>query len=123
MASLGYQAHAMTMPGIPLHVIGRDATILRGGADSTGADTSYTTDTLVVSPGEAYDAIFEAPPHSGGSGPDVYQFFDRNYADNSNGSSSGLGGMRTEVHVYPATGPDALREQRDPVDAPNDQGL
>jgi TAT (twin-arginine translocation) pathway-exported protein len=39
LADLGYQQHAMQLPGIPLHVIGQDASLLRDGT----TDTSYWT--------------------------------------------------------------------------------
>ena len=32
LANLGYQQHAMQLPGIPLHVIGQDASLLRNGS-------------------------------------------------------------------------------------------
>ena len=37
LANLGYQQHAMELPGIPMHVVGQDASLLRAG----GVDTSY----------------------------------------------------------------------------------
>src|SRR5215470_10212264 len=49
LADLGYQQHAMQLPGIPLHVIGQDASLLRNGT----TDISYRTNTLYLGPGEA----------------------------------------------------------------------
>jgi len=51
--------------------------------------------------GESFDTIFDAPPHSGGSGPDKYVLFNRAYDRADNLVALG-GGQRTEVHVYPA---------------------
>src|SRR5215510_6527847 len=51
MANLGYQQHAMQLPGIPMHVIGQDASWL--GKD--GVDKTYLTNTLYIGPGEARD--------------------------------------------------------------------
>jgi hypothetical protein len=107
VANLGYQQHAMTMDGIELMVVGRDSTFL--------GDRLYRTSLLDVAPGESYDAIFTAPAHSGGSGPDTYLFYDRNF--HNEGATGEFGGMTTEVHVYPAGYP--LRAQA----VPNDTGL
>ena len=93
VANLGYQQHAMTLDGIELLVVGRDSTFL--------GQRLYRTSQIDVAPGEAYDVIFTAPAHSGGVGPDVYMFYDRNF-DNE-GTTGEFGGMATEVHVYPAT--------------------
>jgi FtsP/CotA-like multicopper oxidase with cupredoxin domain len=110
-ANLGFKEASMTLTGIKLNVVGRDATLLRG---RNGRDGSYQTNTLAFGAGESFDAIFTAPPHSGGSGPDKYVLYNRTYtrADNL----SGGGGQRTEVHVYP-TG--TLQPQQ----FPNDWGL
>ena len=102
----------MTLTGIKLRVVGRDATLMRG---RDGTDSSYETNTLAFGAGESFDAIFKAPPHSGGSGPDKYVLFNRTYtrADNL----AGGGGQRTEVHVHPdrdAAGA-ALPERLGPV--------
>jgi hypothetical protein len=107
VANLGYQQHAMTMDGIELMVVGRDSTFL--------GNRLYKTSLLDVAPGEAYDAIFTAPAHSGGTGPDTYLFYDRNF--HNEGATGEFGGMTTEVHVYPAGYP--LRAQA----VPNDTGL
>src|SRR6266702_4405445 len=61
LANLGYQQHAMQLPGIPMHVIGQDASLLRNGT----VDTSYWTNTLYIGPGEARDVLFDAPAYSG----------------------------------------------------------
>jgi FtsP/CotA-like multicopper oxidase with cupredoxin domain len=110
-ANLGFKEAAMTLTGIKLRVVGRDATLMRG---RDGTDSSFETNTLAFGAGESFDAIFKAPPHSGGSGPDKYVLFNRTYtrADNL----AGGGGQRTEVHVHP-TG--TLQAQR----FPNDWGL
>ena len=53
----------MTLAGIRMRVVGRDATLMRG---RDGTDTSYETDTLSFGAGESFDAIFTAPPHTAG---------------------------------------------------------
>jgi FtsP/CotA-like multicopper oxidase with cupredoxin domain len=113
-ANLGFKEAAMTLTGIRLRVVGRDATLLRG---RDGTDASFSTNTLAFGAGESFDAIFTAPQHSTGNaadGPDKYVLFNRTYtrADNV----AGGGGQRTEVHVYPNG---TLQPQR----FPNDWGL
>jgi hypothetical protein len=89
----------MTLAGIPMKVVGRDATLMRG---RDGTDTSYTTDTLLFGAGESFDAIFTAPSFSGGLGSsglgyDTYMLYNRRYTQ-----EQGTHGQRTEVRVYPA---------------------
>ena len=93
-ANLGFRESTMRLHGIRMHVIGRDATLLRG---RDGSDASYSTDTIQIGAGESFDALFTAPPHSGGSGPDVYVLADRASA---HAGPTGAG-QRTEVRVYP----------------------
>jgi hypothetical protein len=107
LANLGYQQHAMQLPGIPLHVIGEDATSLR---NASGADLSYWTNTLYIGPGEARDVLFTAPAFSSARpvatdavGPhNTYIFKNTNAWKLTNNGAPGLGGMMTEVRVYPA---------------------
>jgi FtsP/CotA-like multicopper oxidase with cupredoxin domain len=105
LANLGYQQHAMQLPGIPMHVIGQDASLLRRGT----VDTSYLTNTLYIGPGEARDVLFTAPTFNASrpSGSDtkgaynVYRFKNRDWRRLSNfGAPPGAGGMQTEVRVY-----------------------
>jgi hypothetical protein len=95
-----------------MRVVGRDATHMRG---RTGFDTSYQTNIVSLGAGESFDAIFTAPPFSGGSGSsgngyDAYVLYNRAYtrSDNLNdvaGSAGSGAGQRTEVRVYPASAP------------------
>jgi len=105
LANLGYQQHAMQLPGIPMHVIGQDASLLRNGT----VDTSYWTNTLYIGPGEARDVLFDAPAYAAArpSGSDgrgnynVYRFKNQDWRRLSNfGAPPGAGGMQTEVRVY-----------------------
>jgi FtsP/CotA-like multicopper oxidase with cupredoxin domain len=110
-ANLGFKEAAMTLTGIKLRVVGRDATLMRG---RDGTDSSYETNTLAFGAGESFDAIFTAPPHSGGAGPDKYVLFNRTYTRADNLIEGG--GQRTEVHVHP-TGTLAAQQ------FPNDWGM
>jgi FtsP/CotA-like multicopper oxidase with cupredoxin domain len=105
LANLGYQQHAMQLPGIPMHVVGQDASWL--GKD--GVDKTYVTNTLYIGPGEARDVLFDVPAYNAArsSGSDtkgaynIYRFKNRDWRRLSNfGAPPGAGGMQTEVRVY-----------------------
>jgi FtsP/CotA-like multicopper oxidase with cupredoxin domain len=95
ISNLGYQHHAMTLDGIPMKVVAKDASLLRNGA----TDLSYETNTVEVGPGESRDVIFVAPEVTA---PTTFRLYDRNYAYLSNGGGAGYGGQITEVRVSPA---------------------
>ena len=103
-ANLGFKEAAMTMPGIPMKVVGRDATLMRS---RDGTDTSYLTDTLSFGAGESFDVIFTAPalqtprPPSD-PGYDTYMLYNRNFMRSNNLANGGFGGQATEVRVYPS---------------------
>jgi FtsP/CotA-like multicopper oxidase with cupredoxin domain len=110
LANLGYRLNAMQLPGIRMHVVGQDASLLRNGGVG-GVDTSYWTDTIYMGPGEARDVLFDAPAFDAGwpvlSNPNdtlgnynVYYFKNRDWAKLSNNGAPGPGGMMTEVRVY-----------------------
>ena len=94
----------MRMTGVPMRLIGRDATMLKG-RDNT--DLTYMTDTVIVGPGESADAIFVAPDVTPDDGLDYKRFllYNRNANRISNGGGPGYGGQMTEVHVYPTSNP------------------
>jgi hypothetical protein len=94
----------MRLAGIKMKIVGKDATILRGvGATGTrsGADTTYSTDTIQIGAGESFDAIFTAPPKTG-SGYDTYLLYSTQMGGLTNPGVPGLGGQLTEVRVYAA---------------------
>jgi hypothetical protein len=97
-ANLGFREAAMTMPGIKMRVVGRDATLMRS---RDGTDTSYETDTISMGAGESYDVIFTAPPYQGPGTYDTYMLFNRRYTQMNN-LGGGYGGQQTEVRVYPS---------------------
>jgi FtsP/CotA-like multicopper oxidase with cupredoxin domain len=114
-ANLGFRESAMTLTGIRMRVVGRDATPMRG---RDGTDTSYETDTLNIGPGESYDVIFTAPPKTGAGEYDTYYLYNRSLTRSNNLADGGFGGQTTEVHVYPP-GPGAPAAQG----YPNDWGI
>ena len=100
-ANLGFRETAMTLSGIPMRVVGRDATPMRG---RDGTDTSYETETINMGPGESYDVLFTAPAHHGPGAYDTYMLYNRNFLRSNNLAPGGFGGQATEVRVYPGTG-------------------
>lgn len=90
----------MTLAGIRMRVVGRDATPMRG---RDGTDTSYETETINIGPGESFDVVFTAPGHTG-PGYDTYMLYNRNYVRANNLAPGGFGGQATEVRVYAAGG-------------------
>jgi FtsP/CotA-like multicopper oxidase with cupredoxin domain len=116
LANLGYQNHAMTVDDVTLKIVAKDASLLTVGGLVTegGTPRAILTNTVDIGPGESRDVIFTAPPHSGGTGPDKYLLYDRDYAYASNAGRPGApGGMQTEIWVYPAS---TLQTQAHPND-------
>ncbi len=117
--NLGYNQASMRLTGIRMHVVGKDATPLRGigaGGLRNGADTSYLTSTVYLGAGESYDAIFTAPPHVG-PGYDTYLLYNNQLGHlQTAGGGTGIGGQMTEVRVYAANTP-LLPQQTAPNDA------
>lgn len=104
-SNLGFRESAMTIAGLRMRVVGRDATPMRG---RDGTDTSYETDTLNISPGESYDVIVTAPPKTGPGEYDTYLLYNRSFARSNNLAPGGFGGQATEIRVYASgVGPQA----------------
>jgi len=102
IASLGYEQHAMQLVGIPMHVVGQDASYL--GANS------YDTNTIYLGAGEARDVLFTAPSYQPSlaltdavGNYNRYWFRNRSAHRLINPGQPGLGGMMTEVRVYEGT--------------------
>lgn len=97
--NLGFMQASMTLDGIQMRVVGKDATHLKNGA----TDFTYLTNTIVIGAGESVDAIFEAPAYIGGSGPyDTYLLYNRNFSMSHSVGGFGEGKQMTEVRVYPS---------------------
>lgn len=93
--NLGFMQDSMTLDGIQMRVVGKDATMLKNGS----TNISYLTNTIVIGAGESYDAIFTAPPHTG-PGYDTYLLYNRNFSRSHSLGDFGVGKQMTEVHVY-----------------------
>jgi FtsP/CotA-like multicopper oxidase with cupredoxin domain len=98
-ANLGFRESAMTLAGIKMKVVGKDATPMKG---RDGTDTSYEASVVSFGAGESIDAIFTAPPKTGSGEYDTYIFYNREYERSNNLAGGGFGGQRTEVRVYAA---------------------
>jgi FtsP/CotA-like multicopper oxidase with cupredoxin domain len=97
-AQLGFKQASMTLAGIKMRAVGKDATHLRG---RDGTDFGFETNTVNLGAGESVDAIFTAPAYKGPGPYDTYLLYNRAYNRSSN-LSGGYGGQMTEVRVYPA---------------------
>jgi FtsP/CotA-like multicopper oxidase with cupredoxin domain len=108
IASLGYIRHTLVVDGVPLHVVGADASQLKSltskGGD--GTDNSYDTNSVDVAPGESRDVLFTAP-----ATPGKYLLYDRDFSNLSNAGDGGYGGMITEIHVHAGTPADHVDAQ------------
>jgi hypothetical protein len=105
-SNLGFKEAAITIDGIDMHVVGRDATLMRGKDGVT--DTSYVTNTINFSAGESFDVIITAPPFatvrpSSDPGYDTYLLYNRAFKRTDNLAGDLHGGQATEVRVYPNT--------------------
>ncbi|HEY7589435.1 MAG TPA: multicopper oxidase domain-containing protein [Candidatus Limnocylindrales bacterium] len=94
--NLGFQQQAMTIDGLRMRVVGRDATLLRG---RDGTDQQFQTNTIHIGPGESFDVIVTAPLVTA---PTTYLLYNRNLAYLHTTDVPGLGGQMTEIRVYPA---------------------
>jgi hypothetical protein len=108
-ANLGFTKQNMTLSGIKMKIVGKDATLLRGRG---GEDLSFDTHGIYIGVGESYDAIFTAPAFDGSDPANVltdasgdynkYLLYNRNYSHFNDVTDSGYSGQMTEVRVYPS---------------------
>jgi FtsP/CotA-like multicopper oxidase with cupredoxin domain len=90
LSNLGYQNHAVTIDGIDLTVVGKDASLLRG---RDGTANYHVTNSVEIGPGESRDVLFTAPS------PGTYLLYDRDYLSLANAGAGGYGGQMTEIRV------------------------
>jgi multicopper oxidase len=93
--NLGFQQHAMTIDGLRMRVVGKDATLLRGRAP-TPTWQDYLTNTIQIGPGESFDAIVDTT----GAAPGTYRLYNRNLAYLHTPGVEGLGGQMTEIRLH-----------------------
>lgn len=83
----------LTIPGITMKVVGRDAQLLRG---PTGANLYYDTNTITLGGGETFDVILETENVPAGT----YFLYTTNHRDLSNNKQD-YGGLMTEIVIHP----------------------
>jgi FtsP/CotA-like multicopper oxidase with cupredoxin domain len=124
-SNLGYNEHSMELSGLPFQVIGKDAKNLLQGRDGYQEnpnpdtktftnfgkrdDISYTTFRTELGPAESRDVLVKIPAQAAPTNGDpytVFEFFDRYDSVSKNVTAGGavMGGMRTQLHVFPAPG-------------------
>jgi hypothetical protein len=134
-SNLGYNEHSMELAGLPFKVIGKDAKNLLQGRDSYQEnpnpayksasdfgkrdDISYTTFRTELGPAESRDILVKIPADAAptnGAPYTIFEFFDRYDSVSKNVTAGGAvaGGMRTQLHVFPATGKGSLPTQNYP---------
>jgi len=124
ISHLGYEQHSLELPGLPMTVIGQDAKFLGANRDGYYPDYQYAandplkaqrvpnpsrgnvetrTNRVDLGPGESRDLLIGPLPTV--SAMTVFPFYDREfgYLDGAD-ATTGYGGMRTELHVYPKNG-------------------
>lgn len=93
--NLGFEEQSMKLTGLKMHIVAKDATLLRG---RNGEDLTYWSDTVTIGPGQSTDAIFVAPEVNSLT---KLMLYNRKYSRLGNGGHNGYGGQMTEVHIYP----------------------
>lgn len=87
--------YTVSIPGIPMRVVGRGARILRGDGDPAGTEMSYVTDSVSLGGGESYDVILDTAQVAAGT----YFLATTNLNYLSNGASDDYGGLMTEIVI------------------------
>ncbi len=87
--------YTVSLPGIPMRVVGRGARIFRGSGDPAGTEMSYVADSLSLGGGESYDVILDTANVAKGT----YFLATTNLNYLSNGASDDYGGLMTEVVI------------------------
>ncbi|MBI5632252.1 MAG: multicopper oxidase domain-containing protein [Nitrospirae bacterium] len=83
--------YTLSVLGIPMRVVGRDAKILRS---SSGQNLSYTTTSVTLGGGESYEVILD----TAGVAPGTYFLYTTDLNNLSN-SGEDFGGMMTEIDI------------------------
>ncbi len=86
--------YTLSVPGIPMQVVGRGARILRGGGKTTGIDLYYKTTSVTLGGGETRDVILD----TAGITPGTYVLQTTNFNFLSNAYED-FGGMMTEIVI------------------------
>ncbi|MEZ0601127.1 multicopper oxidase domain-containing protein [Paraburkholderia sp. IW21] len=87
--------------GIPMHVIGMNARLLR---DLAGNDMTYTTNSITLGGGESIDVILDASDTTKYSPGAIYYLYTPNL-DHLSNDAENFGGLMTEVHICHSVDP------------------
>jgi FtsP/CotA-like multicopper oxidase with cupredoxin domain len=87
--------------GIPMHVIGINARLLR---DMAGADTSYYSNSITLGGGESLDVILDASDSAKYPAGSTYFLYTPNL-DHLSNDAENFGGLMTEVHICTTVDP------------------
>jgi FtsP/CotA-like multicopper oxidase with cupredoxin domain len=95
LSNLGVVNHyTVTILGIPMKVVGRDARLLRGPGQGVGQNQFYVTNVLNIGGGETYDVILD----TNGVAPGTYFLYSTNLNYLSNNAED-FGGYMTEIVI------------------------
>ena len=87
--------------GIPMHVVGINARLLR---DMAGADTSYYSNSITLGGGESLDVILDASDSTKYPAGSTYFLYTPNL-DHLSNDAENFGGLMTEVHICATVDP------------------
>ncbi|MGF6656931.1 hypothetical protein OKW34_007521 [Paraburkholderia youngii] len=87
--------------GIPMHVIGMNARLLR---DLAGNDMTYNTNSVTLGGGESIDVILDASDTTKYAPGSVYYLYTPNL-DHLSNDAENFGGLMTEVHICHSVDP------------------
>ncbi|HZS96900.1 MAG TPA: multicopper oxidase domain-containing protein, partial [Terriglobales bacterium] len=87
--------------GIPMHVVGINARLLR---DMAGADTSYYSNSITLGGGESLDVILDASDSAKYPAGSTYFLYTPNL-DHLSNDAENFGGLMTEVHICTTVDP------------------
>ena len=87
-----YRYYTLQSLGIPMHVVGKDAKLLR---TTGGTDLYYDTNSVAVGGGESFDVIMDVPADASGKTFYLYSA-NLNYLSND---EEAFGGMMTEIWI------------------------
>jgi hypothetical protein len=87
--------------GIPMHVIGVNARLLR---DLAGNDMTYLTNSITLGGGESIDVILDASDTTRYSAGQIFYLYTPNL-DHLSNDAENFGGLMTEVHICHSVDP------------------
>ena len=105
LMNLSYRSHTVAIPGIPMHVVGEDARLLRGPAP-TNADLSFMKTTYPIAGGKSADIILDTAGLTSGTyflyGRELYSQASLSLEDRDAGAGAGAAnrnGLITEIRI------------------------